>query len=181
MSARAENYLNALRRDLGPAAAGSEIVLPGKLIENSETLDLGDRKIRLQAWPTAHTDSDMTVYDENTRTLWLGDLLFIDRVPVVDGSLAGWLAALRQLQTLEAARVIPGHGDVNARWPQSLAAQQRYLTTLLTETRQAIKNGRTIRQAADSVGLSERGRWLLFNQYHRRNVTAAFAELEWEE
>lgn len=181
MSARTENYLNALRRDLGPAAAGSEIVLPGKLIENSDTLDLGGRKIRLQAWPTAHTDSDMTVYDENTRTLWLGDLLFIDRVPVVDGSLTGWLATLRQLQTMEAARVIPGHGNVDARWPQSLAAQQRYLTTLLTETRQAIKNGRTIRQAADSVGLSERGKWLLFNQYHRRNVTAAFAELEWEE
>ncbi|HAD32554.1 MAG TPA: MBL fold metallo-hydrolase, partial [Methylophaga sp.] len=38
----------------------------------------------------------------------------------------------------------------------------------------------TIEQAIDSVGTQEAEKWKLFEEYHRRNVTAAFVELEWE-
>ena len=30
------------------------------------------------------------------------------------------------------------------------------------------------------VANSERGHWLLFDEYHPRNVTASYKELEWE-
>jgi hypothetical protein len=32
----------------------------------------------------------------------------------------------------------------------------------------------------DSVGNSEKQLWLLHEQHHKRNVTKAFSELEWE-
>ena len=91
MAARGKNYLNAVERDLGEAAKGTEIVAPNLRVEEVMTLDLGDRALTLRAWPTAHTDNDLTVYDEKTATLWLSDLLFVGRIPVVDGvSAAGW-------------------------------------------------------------------------------------------
>jgi hypothetical protein len=43
-----------------------------------------------------------------------------------------------------------------------------------------IKQGRTLSDAMASAGLSEKDAWLLFKEYHARNVSAAFAELEWE-
>ena len=36
----------------------------------------------------------MIVFDENTRTLWAGDLVFRERTPVVDGNIHGFIKAL---------------------------------------------------------------------------------------
>ena len=37
----------------------------------------------------------------------------------------------------------------------------------------------TVQPVADAAG-NERSRWLLFDDYHPRNVTTAYTELEWE-
>ena len=103
------------------------------------------------------------------------------RIPALDGSLRGWAAAGAELERLAPDRVVPGHGPPDADWRTALAAQQRYLSALLDGTRAALRAHRTLAQATDEVATQERGRWLLFEGYHRRNVTAAFAELEWED
>ena len=181
MAARGQHYLNALRRDLGSVVAGTAVIPPQLTVKDTLELDLGDRIVRLRAWPTAHTDNDLTVYDEQTQTLWLSDLLFIDHVPVVDGSLKGWLTVLKELRELRPRHIIAGHGKPTTAWPGDIDAQRRYLDTLLRETRHAIRRKQTIQQAVDSVGGSERSEWLMFDLFHRRNVTAVFAELEWDD
>jgi len=181
MNARGRVYLAALARVLGPEAADAEIIPPTRAVADTAVLDLGGRRLNLRAWPTAHTDHDLTVFDESTGTLWLSDLLFIERIPVIDGSLPGWLAVLATLRGQAATHIVPGHGGVTRDWPGASAPEQRYLEQLRVETRAALRARKTLQEAVDTVGGGERGAWLLFDQYHRRNVTAAFAELEWEE
>ena len=181
LAARAGTYLGGLRRALGDAAAGTEIVPPTLLVRDRLSLDLGGRRLELRAWPPAHTDSDLTVLDTATGTLFAGDLVFLERVPAIDGSLRGWLdviAGLRQESGI--ARVVPGHGPVSATWPDALDDEERYLRLILTETRAALAAGRSLDQAVATVGRSERGRWLLFDDYNDRNVATAYTELEWE-
>jgi quinoprotein relay system zinc metallohydrolase 2 len=120
MRRRGPNYLNALRRDLGEAAQRSAIVMPTRAVATTESLDLGGRVLSLRAWPTAHTDTDLTVFDQTSRTLWLGDLAFVGHVPVLDGNLRGFLAALEEVKTIRASLVIPGHGRALA-WPEAVA------------------------------------------------------------
>ena len=180
LAARSRSYVNSLQRDLGAAAAGSEIVRPTLLVGRRLELDLGGRTVVVQAWPPAHTDDDLTVFDSATRSLWLSDLLFVGHTPVIDGTITGFLAVMQELRVMAADHYVPGHGRSNLPWPQPLDAQQRYLTVIRDETRAAIRNRRTIQQATDEVGLSEAGNWAAFDLFHRRNVTAAYAELEWE-
>lgn len=180
LAARAGHYLAALDERIGAAAAGTEAIAPTLLVEDRLALDLGGRQLQLTAHATAHTDNDLTVLDPASGTLWTGDLLFIERLPAIDGSLKGWLEVMAELRAIEAARVVPGHGPLRDDWPQAMADQQRYLESLLTEIRAVIARGGTMEQALASVGRQERGRWLLFEDYHPRNVVTAFAELEWE-
>ena len=178
---RGKFYVNTLNRDLGDLAQGSEVVMPTVLVKDQLELDLGNRKLQVRAWPVAHTDDDLTVFDQRTRTLWVSDLLFLQHTPVVDGSLVGFIAAIDQLKAMPADHYVAGHGRSALPWPQSLEPEQRYLQLILTETRQALKNRKTLEQAVDTVGQSEQGNWLNFDLFHRRNVTAAYTELEWED
>lgn len=179
---RQSYYLKRAEEVLGSAAEGSGVVYPSQTVDIDQTLDLdlGGRRLELHAYPTAHTNNDLTVYDVNTGTLWLSDLLFINRIPVVDGSLLGWLRVMDGLQRLEVKRAVPGHGPLVADWKQALADQRRYLQSLATGIRRIIHDNGTIQQAVESVGQEEKGNWLLFDEYHGRNVTAGFVELEWE-
>ena len=134
----------------------------------------------VRAHDPAHTDNDLTVLDEETRTLWLADLLFVDRIPVIDGSLVGWLKELDGLTAIPADRAVPGHGPAAVAWPAAAGPERRYLEAVARDTRAAIKAGIGIANAYRQVANSERGHWLLFDEYHPRNVTASYKELEWE-
>jgi quinoprotein relay system zinc metallohydrolase 2 len=180
LAQRGAYYLRRLHELVGEQATGSEIVAPTVVVSNRLELDLGKRRLVVEAHGPAHTDTDLTIFDENTETFWLSDLLFVDRIPVIDGSLLGWLVQLQRAVATKAARAVPGHGPVSVSWPDAAAPEQRYLETVARDTRLVLKAGVDIADAYRQVAQSERGHWLLFDDYHPRNVTAAYKELEWE-
>lgn len=181
LATRGPFYLRALARDFGPdEAARSRLVAPTLLVDDRLELDLGGRRLTLRAWPTAHTDADLSVMDETSRTLFLGDLLFVDHTPVLDGRLKGWLAVLDDLRGWSVATVVPGHGAPSAAWPAALDAEQAYLRRLQADVRAALRAGRTLPEAVAAIG-PDRPDWRLLDVFHARNVTAAYAELEWED
>jgi quinoprotein relay system zinc metallohydrolase 2 len=180
LARRAQHYAHRLDEALGDLAAGSVIVPPTRLVAASDQIDLGGRVLELQAHGPAHTDNDLSLFDRSTGTLWAGDLVFMERVPSLDGSLLGWLKEMEALGRVRAKRVVPGHGPRVAGWPDAQAPQQRYLGLLRDEIRAVLRSGGTMEQAIATVGKSEASRWLLFDDYNAGNVTAAFHELEWE-
>lgn len=181
LAARADRYLEINREALGPDAfAGTQIVLPTTPVEDEMQIDLGNRLLTLSAQPTAHTDNDLIVRDERTGTLFLGDLLFSGHVPTLDGSIKGWLAVLEDLQVRPAQRVVPGHGPASMPWPDALTPQIKYLRIVIDEVRTMIRAGKTLSDTSKIAGHSQRDAWLLFDEYHVRTVSAAYAELEWE-
>lgn len=158
----------------------TEVVGPDMLVEEVLTLDLGNREILLTANPKAHTTTDLTVLDQKTNTLFLGDLLFIDRAPSLDGSTKGWFQLMESLHDHDYAQVVPGHGPASADWPEAMQAQQTYFKVLIDETRQAISDGVSLGDAVKTVGQSEKDKWLLFDAAHQRAVNRTYRELEWE-
>lgn len=180
LAARAQTYLERAATATGRPLAPETIVAPDLVVSDTLELDLGARLLRLIAHGAAHTDADLTIFDVETRTLWAGDLVFEDHVPVLDGSLNGWIAELEALRKFEAARAVPGHGPASIEWPGGSTDTLRYLNALRDDLRGRIAAGDDMRDAQENAVREEATRWQLFDRYHARNVAAAFAELEWE-
>lgn len=178
---RQENYRESLARLIGAAGfLGTGIAPVTVSVADRMDIDLGGRVLELQAWPMAHTGTDVTVLDRASGTLFTGDLVFHRHTPALDGQLLGWRAVLDELVAIDATQIVPGHGGPVLPWPQGADDMLRYLATLETDTRAAVVAGERLGEAVDHIAASEAPYWQLFDAFNPRNATVAFTELEWE-
>jgi quinoprotein relay system zinc metallohydrolase 2 len=180
MQLRKEAYDKLNIKYLGDNAKGSEVVKPTIQVKEPIGLDLGDRTLTITPYPNAHTNTDVSVVDSKTSTLFTGDLLFIERTPVIEGDIKGLIAAIDLLKTYPVKQVVPGHGPVTKDWKLALDNEQRYLNAVLTDIRANIKAGKSMSDAMDNVAAGEKDKWLLFDIANRRNVNTIYPALEWE-
>ena len=180
LALRAETYLERGEDQSGVDFMGSGVARVDRVIAGTEVLDLGGRQLEIRAWPTAHTEADLTVLDRPTGTLIAGDLVFDEHLPTLDGSLSGWLGVLDEMGAIRASGVVPGHGGPIMPWPAGIALERRYLEVLARDVRALLGEGATIGVAAAAAGADEKGAWSLFDDHNPRNVTTAYTELEWE-
>jgi quinoprotein relay system zinc metallohydrolase 2 len=182
LAMRGAFYLKAFRRIIGDKLVDQVKIIPPTLtVADRMTLDLGGRTLELQAWPPAHTDCDLTILDTTTRTLFAGDLVFVGHLPIIDGSLKGWLVDLNGLAAVPAVRVVPGHGPVGLPWPQAIDSERAYFEGLAKDVKASIASGEPVEGAEKWAGQSQRDDWRLFDDYNARNVTAAYSEFEWDQ
>jgi len=181
MQLREESYAQLNEKYLGvEGSKGSDIVVPTLAVQDTMELDLGSRVLTVNAHPVAHTNTDVTVIDQKTQTLFTGDLLFIERTPVLEGDIKGLIVTLDTLKTYDVKQVVPGHGPYTTAWVNAIDDEQRYLNTLLTDIRVAIANDVSLEEAMGTAAASEKGKWTLFDIANRRNVNIIYPALEWE-
>ena len=180
MARRKDSYMRINQDWQGANFAGSEIIMPTINVQDSMTIDIGQRTLTLTAYPVAHTNTDITVLDSKSGNMWMGDLLFVERTPSIDGDIKGWIAVISQLEDSKASHMIPGHGAIPADWKAALGDEKRYLATLLDDVRASIKKGEMMEKAMDTAAASQKGKWVLFEIVNRRNVNTIYPALEWE-
>ncbi len=184
MELRREQYTKLNAKLLGEDAKGSDLVKPTiavkTTLEPGFDIDLGDRKLAITAHPVAHTNTDISVMESKSSTLFTGDLLFIERTPVLEGDIKGLIAELEKFKSQPIKQVVPGHGAVTKDWELAIENEQRYLNALLTDIRAAIKAGKSMNEAMDSAAAGEKDKWKLFEIANRRNVNIIYPALEWE-
>ena len=109
-------FVKTYGADLPDPPSDAQIIAPRRTValDADAVLELGGRRLTVRAWPTAHTDCDVSVYDSASRTLFTGDLVFVQRTPALDGSILGWLKVLDALASARVAHVVPGHGPAGS-------------------------------------------------------------------
>ncbi len=181
LALRGDLYLERASAHEGRELDASQIVFPERTVPSMVKLDIGGRVLTIRAHASAHTDHDLSVVDSRTNTAFLGDLLFLEHLPVIDGSINGWIDELEQLSEVSMNYIVPGHGPPRATWPAAARPTLAYLTSLREIVRAWIASGGDLASAQDTIDAPQGADWLLVERYHERNVGAAFAELEWEE
>lgn len=179
LQARGEFYKKGLADIIGADKVGP-VVMPTHTVANTDQVDLGDRVVTFKAHGPAHTHTDLSMLDKQSGLLLPADLLFVGRIPSLDGSLLGWLKELDALSKMGAQRAVPGHGPVVVDLAPSVAALRGYLGDIRDGVRKEIKGAGSIEAATRSVGQDQASKWALFADYNPRNVTEAYKELEWE-
>ncbi|MCJ2121337.1 quinoprotein relay system zinc metallohydrolase 2 [Methylobacterium sp. J-077] len=179
LGARGEFYRKRLVELLGEDRTGP-VVYPTMSVADTAEIDLGDRRLTFTAHGPAHTTCDLSMRDSGSGLLFPADLLFVNRIPSLDGSLRGWLEEIDRLKAMGVTRAVPGHGPVSVDLAPALADLSGYLTALRDGTRAAIAKDVPIDKAVASVARDQRDKWALFDTYNGRNVTVAYQELEWE-
>ena len=178
MASRCETCLKTLRQTVGDEAMrGTEMYKPDQEFDASHQLDLIGRPVKVLYFGHASGPGDIAVLDVQTGVLYAGGLLDAQRVPdIQDGDLAGWAKALTDLQSMNLARVVPGHGQASA--ASLIPAAQRYLSQLEARARSLVAAGTSLLNVSEEGELPEFESWDQYDTIHRRNAAIAFLRFE---
>lgn len=109
LEALGEAFADLMYRSAGDWMRGTELKLPGKILED-DVEDFGDRRIRCLRM-RGHTDFDLVLFDELSGVMITGDLVFVDRAPTTPhADLERWRISLANLGGIPCSRIVPGHG-----------------------------------------------------------------------
>ena len=178
MASRCETCLKTLRQTVGEdAMRGTEMYKPDQEFDASHQLDLIGRPVKLLYFGHSSGPGDIAVLDVETGVLYAGGLLDAQRVPdIQDSDLAGWSQALRDLQAMNVARVVPGHGAASS--ASLIMTVQRYLTQLEARTHSLVAKGTSLLSVSEDGELPEFESWDQYDTIHRRNAAIAFLRFE---
>lgn len=140
-------------------AAAPPEALPTHTFGDSARIDFEGIDVRLYHLPAAHTDDDLVVWLPGSDILHVGDIVEVGAPPFIDwwagGSLDGMIAAVDWVlaRTDDRVRIVPGHGEVvDHKW---VVGYRRMLGAARTRAQQAIRDGKTRQEFADSNPFAE--------------------------
>jgi cyclase len=119
---------------------------------------VGSKRVDLIEVGPAHTGGDAIAYVAADRTVFTGDILFIEGHPIVwAGPICNWIAACEMIESLEADAIVPGHGPVTDK--QGVARVRDYLIYIRDEAKKRHGAGMGAFEAARSIALDDFAGW----------------------
>ena len=133
--------------------------LPTKTFSGEMTVQVGDKSVQLIEVGPAHTNGDVLAYVAADKTVFTGDILFIDGTPLMwAGPVANWIKACDRIIDLDADVIVPGHGPITD--IAGVRRVQEYLAYINTEARKRYDAGLSVRDAAHDISLTDYDSWI---------------------
>ena len=105
--------------------------------------------------------------------------IFVHRTPSITASTVGWTKTLEEMLEMEFEYIIPGHGELKSK-EDAIKPMLSYFNNLITQVRKFHSEGKDLDYAIKNTLVKNKYNWLLYEEYHPRNVSRTFTELEWE-
>ena len=87
--------------------------LPTRTFNGQLSLSVGNKAIELIEVGPAHTRGDVLVHVPEDKTVFTGDILFIEGTPLMwAGPVANWIKACDKIIAMQAEVIVPGHGPI---------------------------------------------------------------------
>lgn len=179
---RGNDHVQALRAALNDGVDGTVPTLPDRWIKGpDESVDLGGVTFEFRHRGGAHTPGDMLVWLPQSRVLFSGDVVYVDRllgvIPV--SRTLTWLTTFAEIERLAPTRLVPGHGRVTD-LATAQADTRDYLVALRTHMKKAVDDGQDISAAVKAFNARPWLRLLNAADLMPGNASRTYLELERE-
>ncbi len=137
---------------------GIRPVLPSRTFDRELTLHVGTKEVHLFELGPAHTRGDIVIHVPADRTVFTGDILFVDGHPVIwAGPVGNWIRACDTILDWDVETVVPGHGPITDK--SGVRALKRYLEYVRDQSRKRFDAGMNYEEAARDIALDAFADW----------------------
>jgi cyclase len=146
---------------MGKNFAFDEVVLtlPTRTFDRELSLTVGGKEIQLVNVGPAHTGGDTMVYVPQDRTVFTGDVLFVDGHPVMwAGPIDNWIRACDRILGWDVETIVPGHGPITDK--AGVRRFKAYLEDIKRAARQRFDAGMGWIEAAGDIVLEDYADWI---------------------
>ncbi|MEP5762948.1 MAG: MBL fold metallo-hydrolase [Halieaceae bacterium] len=160
-----------MARDMGPTGeyflhcfgkfsfAGIQFTPPTRTFQGRLDLQVGDKAIELIEVGPAHTRGDVLVHCPTDKTVFTGDILFIEGTPIMwQGPVANWIAACQRIEAMDVETIVPGHGPITDK--AGVRRVREYLEYVRDQARERFDAGMGAQEAARDIDLGTYAKWL---------------------
>jgi len=181
-SEAASSRLEERRFSLEPwVNEGTVVVVPDRIIDKSESFTVGNITFLINVIGSAHSDGDMTLYVENDRVLFTGDLIFEGRVPFLgSNNTKHWLETLKKMEAQKLHALVPGHGPSAKKPMEAITLTRSYLAFLREKMGAATEEMIDFDEAYKAVDWSEYKSLPAFEAANRKNAYQVYLAMEQE-
>ena len=148
---------------------------PTRVFEDELRLKVGDKDVLLKNVGPAHTRGDVLVHVPQDRTVFTGDILFVEGHPVLwAGPVDNWVAACDRILAWDVETVVPGHGAVTGK--AAVRNLKAYFEYVMAQAKARLDAGLGWEEAANDISLDGFAGW---GERERivANVRAAYRDL----
>ncbi len=125
---------------------------PTETFEREKIFDLGGVSVRMLLLGPGHTRGDSVIFVEGDRVMFSGDLAMKQLYPAFatpQSSARNWLVSLDRMDTLNAVKLVPSHGDVAD--AAIIGAYRDYLKALQARVADLKREGKSSDDAAKAL------------------------------
>ncbi|HEX3674261.1 MAG TPA: MBL fold metallo-hydrolase [Rhizomicrobium sp.] len=137
---------------------GMDAKLPDTTFTGRATKIVGAKTVELIEVGPAHTAGDAIAHVPQDRTVFTGDILFIEGHPIIwVGPIGNWIAACETIEAMDVDTIVPGHGPVTDK--AGVARLRGYLAYIRDEAKKRYDSGMGALEAARSIALDDYSGW----------------------
>jgi cyclase len=129
--------------------------LPTRTFAEKTDVEFAPERIQLLHFGPAHTSGDTVIFFPDRKLVFVGDLVFIGRDPLIHrhkgGTSGGLIKTLQALLALEADRYVLGHGDIITK--SEIEPVLKNLQDKQSKIKSLIQEGKTLEEAKESFGI----------------------------
>jgi len=175
------NWVNLMLKYTDGASAGTKPVYPNIKVYNGDNIGIDGESFLIYSQDKSHTDNDIMVAHLNSKTLFLGDNAFVNRMGRFDStsSIYGNIKALAAVPAMNLDYFVPGHGPSGS-YEESVKPFADYLKILESVTKQGYENDLEIHEIKANILQKTQAylNWTGFKDGLGKQVSKMYLEIE---